>query len=210
MQVFRLQTPIMNKIKKFVEEAVIDGNIAANQIIQYLDYQPDEGFLQVDDVDGAVAVYASGITFPPSAGTKTEEQDDDSMIHIDVYGFGDPVEDGVDINIYRPTAREAQIRAEQLVTLGYQAVMDRREMAGSPSENIPKNFGSGVDVGVDKYPVSLQKFDTIGTMQSKRGVVIYRLIFKFELQELTRQEALGEIYAGSDKIISETTNPPTI
>ncbi|GAG99646.1 unnamed protein product, partial [marine sediment metagenome] len=76
---------------------------------------------------------------------------------------------------------------------------------GDPA--IPKMFGSGVDVGVDKYPVSLQKFDTIGTMQSKRGVVIYRLIIKFGLQEIAREEALGLIYAGSDNILSETYNP---
>lgn len=200
----------MNKIKKIVDLAIVQGEILANQTIEYFDYQPDEGFINADNVDGAVAVYASEITFDPSAGTKTANQDDDSFIVVDCYGFGDPVEDSVDIDTYRPTAREAQIRGETLITLAYQAIMDRREIQGSPSEGIPKMFGSGVKVAADKYPVSLKKSETIGTMESKRGVVIYRLIIKFRVQEVALTEALGELYAGADNLTSEVTDPDTI
>lgn len=209
MQVFRLETPIMNKIKTFVDEAVSDGNILANQIIDYYDFSLDEGFLQVNNLDGAIAVFAPEIDFPESMSTKTENQEDFSFIYIDAYGFGDPVEDGVEINVYRPTVREAQIRSEQLISIAYQAVMDRREQQGSPSENIPPMFGSGVDAGVDKLPVSLKLQGNWGTHETKRGVSIFRLIIKFRLEELTRQEALGVLYAGSDNITSDTTNPPT-
>lgn len=210
MEVFKLQQPIASKIKSFVDERDLDPLYKLDSSkVMYFDYQPDEGFVSADIWDGAIAVYASEISFPPSSGSNTEEQSDDSMITIDVYGFGDPVETGVDPNVYSPTVREAQRRAEVLITLAYQAVMDRRELKGSPSENIPKMFGSGVDVGVDKYPVSLRKFENVGTTQSKRGLVAYRLIIKFRLQELTRQEALGVLYDGSDNIESDTFNPPT-
>ena len=207
MKIFQLETPVLKKIKSFVDKSITDGNIPANQKIEYLDYEPDEGFLH-SDLDGAVAVFGSSIGFDPSNGSNTEQQENESMLTVVSYGFGDPVPENTDVDSFiYSTVREAQIRAQALITLAYGAIMDRREIQGSPSENIEKAFGSGVDFGADKFPVSLQKFSPMGTMSTRSGVCIYKMIFKFRLEEVTMQEALGVSYAGSDNLDSETYNP---
>lgn len=204
MEVFKLQTPIMNRIKLFYDKAVTDNKIPAGQNVEFLDYQPDEGFIH-SDIDGAVCVYASNINFSEGSGSGTEQQQGDDFITIDLYGFGDPVPDENDKPT--PTSREAQKRAEVLVTLAYAAMVDRRNKAGSESEGIDANFGSTVDIGNNQYPVSLEKFDPVGTMTCKRGLHVYRLKFKFYLEEQAVTEILGTLYAGSDDLTVDTFNP---
>lgn len=207
MKIFELETPIRDKIKKIVEDQQTAGNIPADDTLLFLDYEPDENFLGVD-LDGAIAVYGSGIDFSESSGSGTERQEGDSRLTVDAYGFGDPVEKSELTPADRfSTVREAQIRAELLITLAYRAIMDRRELKGAPNEGIEKDYGTNLDLGADKFPVSLQKFTPVGTMNSKRGVCIYRFIFKFRMEEKSIDEALGVSYQGLDNFTSDTYNP---
>lgn len=206
MQLFKLETPVANKISSFIDKYQTAGTIPANDVIKVLDFEPEDMFIS-DSVDGAIAVYGSQIEFPESRGADTEKQESMSRLTIDCYGFGAPVPNGGDPLDRLPQVREAQIRAEILVSIAYKALVDRREMEGAPDEGIDKQFGSGVDYGVDKYPVSIQKFSPRGAVDSKRGVCVYRMIFKFELEEDAVTEALGVAYEGSDNLYSETYNP---
>lgn len=207
MELFKLETPITKKIEKTYNERKTEGKIPTNSVVEFLDFQPDESFINAD-LDGAIAVYGSEISFSESMGSKTDENETVNILTVDCYGFGAPIPKNQSEPDDRfPSVREAQNRAEVLLTIAYKAIADRREMQGSPSENAPKMFGSGVDVGVDKYPVSVEKFAPIGATEHRQGLCIYRLKFKFELLELKTNEALGLDYAGSDNIESETYNP---
>lgn len=207
MNVFRLEKPILDAIEKFVNARITAGKIPAGTSIKYLDFEPDEGFVKDADYDGAIAVYGSSIAFSTSSGSTTGDWESDSSLTVDCYGFGDPVTNEDDDTVIDPTVREAQNRAENLTSLAYQAIMDRRQIAGSTTEDIDPQFGSGVDFGADKYPISMQKFAPLGVMNSRKGVCIYRLIFKFGTLEEVTTEELGEAYAGSGSLDSKTYNP---
>lgn len=207
MNIFQLEKPVLDAIEVFVNARKADGKLPSAALIKYLDFEPDEGFVRDADYDGAVAVYGSSISFSTSAGSTTGDWESDSMLTVDCYGFGDPVTNEEDNTVTDPTVREAQNRAENLASLTYQAIMDRREIAGAKAEDVDPQFGSGIDFGADKYPISMQKFAPLGVMNSRKGVCIYRLIFKFGTLEEVTTEALGESFSGSDAMDSETYNP---
>jgi hypothetical protein len=207
MQVFRLETPIKNKIEFIVGEKITDGEIPANSDIKYLDFEPPEGFFNSSDLDGAIAVYAPSVTFSESSGSKTEQQESDSIIRVVSYGFGAPLKDDDDITKYESSVREAQNRAQILITCAFRAVMDRREVAGSPSEGIEPSYDSGIDVGANKFPQSMQKVTPEGAMTTNRGLCIYFQDFKFKLDESAINEELGVAFAGSDNIETDTIDP---
>lgn len=208
MQVFLLETPIMNKIKFIVEQKITDGDIQADiNRIAFIDFEPPEGFFDGSDLDGAVAVYAPNIAFSEASGSATEKQNSDSIIRVDNYGFGKPLKDPEDTKKFSNSVREAQNRGQVLVTCSFRAIMDRREAEGSPSEGIEPSYDSGIDVGANKFPVSIQKFTPEGAMTSNRGMCIYRMDTKFNLSESAINEALGVDFAGSDNLESETYNP---
>lgn len=202
MKIFELETPVMNKIKTVVLDSV---SIPAGQEILFLDFEPDSGFVSSADYDGAIAVYAQSINF--SSGSTIGTQETDSLLIVDCYGFGDPVPNSEDADLLDPTVKEAQLRAQVLTTLSYKAIMDRQEIAGSLDNTVLKNFGTDINTS-NKMPVSVQKFAPIGTMESRRGAVIYRSTYKFpDIEEDVPTEPLGLDYLGSENLDSETYNP---
>jgi len=207
MQIFRLEKPIMDKIEFIVNEKITAGEIPAGSKIKFLDYEPGEGFIGSKNIDGAIAVYSPGISFSEGSGSKTNEQESDSIIRVDSYGFGAPLKNPENEEEYFSSVREAQNRAQILITCGFIGIMDRREVAGSPTEGIEPSFDSGIDIGADKYPVSMQKFTPEGSMTTNRGLCIYRMEFRIKLEESAINEALGVAFDGSDSIDSETYNP---
>lgn len=205
MRIFEFETPVMEKIKTLVEAREAEGKIPADQEIAYLDYEPDQGFIHDADYDGAVAVYGAGGTNIASQSVDGGNQVFDETLRVDLYGFGDPVPKDSDPTQHEPTVKQAQIRAQVLAYLAYNAIMDRQETAGSAV--VEKGFG--VDFDYDLFPVSFTKFSPMGTMKSRRGAVIYRFDFRFNVEEPTITEALGLPFAGSDNIDSETYDPGT-
>ncbi len=208
MKIFELEKPVLDKIKTVVDKAIADGKIPAGQKILYLEYEPDEGFIYSADYDGTVAVYSNQMNFV--SGSTTGTQETDSMLIVDCYGFGDPVRDGTNPLEIAPTVKEAQLRAQVLTTLAYKAIMDRQEIAGSlptASPVVTKDFGTDIDTG-DKIPVSIVKFSPQGTMETRRGAVIYRSTYNFRnTEEDVPSEPLGVNYVGSDDIKSDTYDP---
>lgn len=208
MKVFKLQKPIMNKIKMIVDEKITAGIIPMeSDNIKYLDFEPSEGFLLREDLDGAVAVFSPGGSFSESSGSKTEQQNSDSLIRVNIYGFGVPLKNEDDPNEYDSSVREAQKRGEALLTCSFRAIMDRREVEGSPSEGIPKSYGTDLDIGSNRFPKPWRKFSPEGAMSSKLGVCIYQQDFEFRLDESAIQEELGVAFDGSENIQTDATDP---
>lgn len=206
MKIFELENPVMKKIETVVNKAIADGDIPAGQKILFMDFEPDQGFVNSANYDGAVAVYAQRIDFP--SGSTTGTQETDSMLIVDCYGFGDPVENDDDADIIDPTVKEAQLRGQVLTTLSYKAIMDRQEISGSlDGTTVPRDFGTDINTG-NKEPVSILKFASMGTMESRRGAVVYRSTYKFpDIEEDVPSEPLGLDYLGSDDILSDTFDP---
>ena len=209
MRIFELKKPVLDKIESVVEAYLIETTQTKKFL--YLDYEPDEGYIQSRDCDGAVCVYAAEISFPSGTGSNTGTQNSDNILIVDCYGFGDPVPDSVDPEKFEPTTREAENKAEILTTLVYKSIMDRREVSGSPAVGavpaIPKWFGTDIDI-TDRYPQRIQKFPNMGTMDDLRGICAFRSMYKFEqLVEDVPSEPLGLPFAGSDDITSDTYNP---
>ena len=208
MKIFELEKPILEKIEK-----VVDAYFAAHvppitPDILYLDFEPDEGYIHDIDHDGAVCVYVRSLGFDPGRGSETAKQESDSLLSVDLYGFGDPIPKNGEPEILQPTIREAQNRAEALTTLAYRAIMDRVEKEGLPNANPAqiKSYGTGIDI-LNKYPQSITKFSPQGTMGSRRGAVIYRSVYEFTIEEDVPAEALGPDFAGPGTWATPTYNP---
>lgn len=210
MKIFELKTPVMDKIKTTVDAylASIAPAPARPFNFLYLDYEPDDGFIRTLDFDGAVVVYAAEIQFPPGSGSTTGTQDSDSTLIIDCYGFGDPISDTIDPEKFEPTTREAENRAQVLTTLSYKAIMDRVEIDGLPNSQPPqiKSFGTGMDID-EKFPLRIQKFPNMGTMDDQRGMCAFRSQYTFKIGEDVPSETLGPGFAGPQEITTETFNP---
>ncbi len=210
MKIFELKTPVMDKIKTTVDAylASIAPAPARPFNFLYLDYEPDEGFIRTLDNDGAVAVYAAEIQFPPGSGSTTGTQDSESQLVVDCYGFGDPIADDQDPNIFKPTTREAENRAQVLTTLSYKAIQDRVEIDGLPNAQPPqlKSFGTDMDID-EKFPLRIQKFPNMGTMDDQRGMCAFRSMYRFKIGEDAPSEPLGPLSDGPQEITTETYNP---
>jgi len=193
MNAFKLENPILEKIKSVVETFLTDKGIIAN--IVYFDFEPSEMMIDGMDKDGAIAVYAKEISFKPGEGSTTGTQDSTNLIAIDSYGFGDPLKDISDN--WEPTIKEAQNRGEILTTLSYKAVMDRTEYDNA--------FGTDIDLS-DKFPQSIIKYSPQGVSEHKRGACIYRSVYSLRIEEDPPQEPLGPNLSGSDWT-SPTYNP---
>ena len=212
MKIFELQLPVLKKIKKVIEAAPVDV-IPAGQKVDYLDFEPDKGYIHESVTDGAVAVYSPMITFKSGAASGTENIASDPILRADCYGFGDPVPDDVDPEKPTPTVRQAQIRAQILVDLSIAAVMDNQENAGvkasvtPPIQEVKKWFGTDIDI-TNRIVRSVTKFSPLGAMESKRGSCVYRIDFVFrDLEDPAPNEPLGLPYQGTETLDSPTYNP---
>lgn len=206
MKIFELKTPVLNKIKTTVDAylaAIAPAPPKAFKFL-YLDYGPDDGFIHTLDFDGAIAVYAAEIDFPPGSGSVTGTQDTISTLIVDCYGFGDPIQDSQDSEKFEPTTREAENRAQVLTTLAYKAIQDRQEIDGS--KTVSKAFGTDIDID-EKFPQRIQKFPNMGTMDDQRGMCAFRSMYRFKIGEDAPEEPLGPAFAGPDEITTETFNP---
>lgn len=197
MNIFNLQKPILDKIKLIIDTWVAAKAIFPVPIIEYLDYEPSEGMVDSQEGDAVICVYGQEISFPPGAGSSSGTQNSFSNLVVDAYGFGPPLKDLSDN--FEPSIKEAQNRAEILTTLIYRAIMDRTELRLA--------FGTEIQI-LDKYPLSIKKYGPIGSVKSKKGICIYRNIYKFETGETVLEGPLGDGYTGSDWS-SPTENPPT-
>lgn len=208
MIIFQLEKPILDKIEKVVDQYFTDAALAVTPNVTYLDFEPDDGYIHDNEADGAICVYARIINFPEGSASNTGTQDSRATLIVDSYGFGDPLLDTEDITKYLATVRNAQNRAQIFNTLSYKAIMDRAEVAGLPNAVPPvlKTYGTGIDV-LEKGPLSMTKFSPQGSMDSRKGVCLYRSEYYFKLAEEVPAEALGVPYVGSDNIESQTYNP---
>lgn len=203
MKAYNLVPYITTKIKSFVDTYIATITTLSTPAwnVRYFDYEPDEGSLLALANDGAIAVYAKSVQFSAGSGSSTGTQDTENTIVVDCYGYGDPVEneDG-----FLSSTREAQRRAEILVTLAYRAIMDQREVEGDAT--IKKWFNSGLDI-TDRFPKTITKGKPIGAMDTKRAVMVYRAEFSFNFTEDVPSEPLGPDYAGPASVESESSNP---
>ena len=194
MNLFKLETPVMEKIKAVVDAYFSDNNIT-NVDILYFDFEPSEMMINDIDADGAVCVYGKKIMFEEGSGSNTGTQDSQNILSIDVYGFGDPLKNENDK--YESTVKSATNRGEILTTLVYKAVQDRTEMQVPSGETTTKAFGTGINL-LEKYPKSIEKFSPEGVISSKRGVAIYRSLYSIKTLEKVPEEQLGPLLTGSD------------
>ena len=209
MKIFELEKPILEKIEKVIN-AYFDAHtpqIPRNSVI-YLDFEPDEGYIHDINYNGAICVYTRSLSFNPAEGSATGTQESGSLLTVDAYGFGDTIPKTETPQLYDPTTKEAQNRAQVFTTLAYRAIMDRAEVIGLPNATPPvlKSYGTGIDIS-EKYPQSITKFSPQGTMNSRRGAVLYRCVYSFRIEEEVPTELLGVDFLGSDTWESPTYNP---
>ena len=202
MKAFELQSPILEAIKKKVEE-LIDSQVAntskkikfiyheptQDEILAYPDFKNDDGF----SLDGVIAVFASNIA-GESSSSQTNAPDSGSTITVDCYGIGSVFgESGSEAK----SILSAQERAQLLTTVAFKAVMDQTELGLS--------FGTDIVIGEKRF-LNIEKAGSIGAEFSSRGISVYRSTYNLKLEEDVPSEALGLEYDGGEAG-QETTNP---
>lgn len=198
MKIFDFQIPVLNKIETVVEKYLTDNALTVN--VEYLDYEPSEGYVRSANVDALIAVYARVIPFDEANMSNTDDQQSENELIVDHYGFGDPIPDDANPLKYESTVRAAQYRGQIMSTLSYRAIMDRAEY-----ENV---FGLDPEKYkfTKKLPRNIQKFSPVGVMDSKRAFCTYRSTFVIGQNEFKVNEPLGLPYAGSN-ITQEPETP---
>lgn len=204
MKSFQLEKPILDAVENRVNEAIASGSLPSNSSVEFLEYEPDEGYVHSADFDGVIAVFSASIMFSSADVGNDGAACSDSDIIVYAFGFGRPIPKTGDD--YDPTVLEAHKRAQALITLAYQAIMDKRQIYGD-NDTVAPYFGSGVDFGADRIPVKIEKFQTLGTTNVRRGVCGYKGTFRFKVEEITPEESLGGFYAGVDNLDVITKNP---
>jgi|WetSurMetagenome_2_1015567.scaffolds.fasta_scaffold42503_2 hypothetical protein len=204
MKSFTLENFILEKIKTVVNAYITANTTAGKKIIQidFLDFQPDQGYLDSINTDGAIALYTNKINFEnvcPGGAYQTG-----NTLMIEAYGVGDTVEETInDVTTYINHQSLAAQRAKVLTTLVYRAIMDRQEKEGSAT--VEQNFGSDIDIQ-DLQPVSCTKAGLAAGMTASRAIVAYRMEFRINLDD----DRPYEIPVGNYKnygVTIETQNP---
>jgi len=203
MKAYNLVPYLTAKIKSFVDTYIATITTASTPAwnVVHFDYEPDEGSLLALSVDGAIVTYVTPVSFSTGSGSSTGTQDTENTIVVQAIGFGDPIPND---DTFLSSTREAQRRAEILVTLAYRAIMDQREVEGDA--DIKKWYNSGLDIS-DRFPKTITKGKPIGAMDTKRAVCVYKAEFSFNFTEDVPSEPLGPDYGGPASVNTESSNP---